>query len=69
MPIEIKQIALAEYEDGSEGTLTIYKLTPLSGDPFMVISDDSSCITVGTADQAKQLISAIHSLSREIWEE
>lgn len=71
MSIRVIRTAVATYDDGSEAVLSINKLTPSSGDPFMTIDSEhgsDGSVIVATPEQAKQLIAGIRAAAKEIWE-
>lgn len=70
MPTRTIRTAVAKYSDGSEGVLSVNKLTPDGDEPFMTISAPDSMeggIIVATRDQARQLINGIRAAADEIW--
>jgi len=71
MSKRVIRTAVAVYDDGSEGVLSVNKLTPCSGDPFMTIDNPDGSdggVIVATPEQAKQLIAGIRAAAKEIWE-
>lgn len=67
----VLRTAVAEYGDTMPGVLEVSVITGSTTDDFASIStqDSEGSVIIGSADQARQLISALNAVIEKLWSE